>query len=213
MGLAKIPSPLNVPELRLQSGDFVTYESGAYSETEAGVGAKAGATVSVMEYGDSILHKTVLTLAATPITVTDEAGVGQYGGVKIYDFPEGLILSLGAVIDASVTLGVTGTITDTWEGDVGLGTTVINDSTGSVAGHDEILETTAVAAATGKVAAIDAVTLADTLVESGAVWLNGTATAKDLYLNLDVDDSGTHTTGTGTITGTVTITWINLGDK
>ena len=43
------------------------------------------------------------------------------------------------------------------------------------------------------------------LTESGGRWLDGTATAKDLFLNLVVDDDASHTSGTGTFTGTVTI--------
>src|SRR3990172_7654788 len=67
-------------------------------------GAKNGATV------------------AGPLTISDDAGVAQYGGVKIYDFPEGLILTFGAVIDGAVTLGATGTFIDTWAGGIALGT-------------------------------------------------------------------------------------------
>jgi hypothetical protein len=70
-----------------------------------------------------------------------------------------------------------------------------------------------VAAATSKVASVDAVSAATALTEAGARWLDGTTTAIDMYLNLVVDDDASHTSGTGTFTGTVTITWINLGDK
>jgi hypothetical protein len=46
--------------------------------TSVGVGAKAGGTVTVIEQGCSgAIHKTVLTLTATPITLTDEAVWGS----------------------------------------------------------------------------------------------------------------------------------------
>ena len=60
---------------------------------------------------------------------------------------------------------------------------------------------------------MDAVTVATALTEAGATWIDGTATAADLYFNLVVDDDATHTAGTGTITGTVVITWMFVGDN
>jgi hypothetical protein len=76
--------------------------------TTSGVGASNGATVSAAEAGDGVWHRTTLTCTATPISISDDAGVAQYGGVKVYDFPAGLICTIGAVIDGSITLGTTG---------------------------------------------------------------------------------------------------------
>ena len=54
-------------------------------------GTPNGSTVTVKEYGSDVLHRTVLTCTATPVTITDDAGVAQYGGTaKLYDFPAGL---------------------------------------------------------------------------------------------------------------------------
>lgn len=182
--------------------------------TSAGVGAVNGATVSAVENGDGIMHKTVLTLAATPVTITDDAGVAQYGGTgKIYDFPEGMLCILGAVVDGAVTLGTTGTIIETWAGGVALGTATATTGATLAGTEADIMPEVDVAAATASVAVVDSVSVATALTESGARWLDGTATAKDLYLNLVVDDDATHTSGTGTFTGTVTIHWLNLGDK
>jgi hypothetical protein len=168
-------------------------------------GAKNGATVTADE-NQPVVHSTVLTCVATPISIADDAGVAQYGGVKIYDFPEGLIQILGCVIDGAVTLGTTGTITTTWAGGIALGTataTTGNTLTGTEA---NIMAENNVAAATAKVAVVDAVSAASAV-------LDGTATAIDAYLNILVDDDATHTAGTGSFTGTVTINWVKLGDK
>ena len=181
--------------------------------SNAGVGAKNGSTVSVVEYGDGVMHKTLLTCTATPLTISDDANVAQYGGVKLYDFPEGAILTLGAVIDGAVTLGVTGTITTTWAGGVALGTVTATTGATLVSTEADVLEEVDVAAATAKVATVDAVPAVTQITESAAVWLDGTATAKDMYFNLVIDDSASHTAGTGTFTGTVQVAWINLGDK
>lgn len=181
--------------------------------TTSGLGAANGATVTAVEAGDGVWHRTTLTCTATPISISDDAGVAQYGGVKVYDFPAGLICTLGAVIDGSVTLGTTGTITDTWAGGVALGTVTATTGATLTGTEANIMPEVDVAAATSKVASVDAVSVATALTESGARWLDGTSTAIDMFLNLVVDDEATHTAGTGSFTGTITFIWANLGDK
>jgi hypothetical protein len=177
----------------------------------ANIGAKNGATVAASE-SITGFKTTVLTCTATPITIADDANVAQYGGVKVYDFPLGAICILGAVVDGALTLGVTGTITDTWEGDVALGTATATTGATLTGTEADILPSVAIAAATSKVGTIGAVPVATVLTESGARWLDGTTTAIDMYLNFVIDDSASHTAGTGTFTGTVTFHWIYLGD-
>lgn len=181
--------------------------------TAATVGAKNGSTVAVQEYGNGLVNKTVLTCTATPISIADDAGVAQYGGVKVYDFPAGLICSLGAVIDGAVTLGTTGTIITTWAGGIALGTAVATTGATLVSTEANIMKEVDVAAATASVAVVDAVSVATVLTESAASWLDGTTTAVDMYLNLVVDDDASHTAGTGSFTGTITFLWIPMGDK
>lgn len=184
---------------------------GAQSST---AGTKNGTTVTANESGSfGDWHKTVLTCTATPISIADDAGVAQYGGVKLYDFPEGLIVTLGAVIDGAVTLGTTGTIINTWAGGIALGTVTATTGSTLTSTEADIMPEVDVAAATAKVAVVDGVSVATALTESGARWLDGTATAKSMFLNLVVDDDVTHTAGTGSFTGTVTIYWIRVGDK
>lgn len=215
------PLPIRAPRINVQSGDeieinsggYVTYKSGALRYTEDGVGAKNGATVAAVEYGDTIWHRTILTCTATPVTISDDAGVAQYGGVKIYDFPAGLIITMGAVIDGALTAGVTGTIKDAWEGDVALGTATATTGATLTGTEADILQSTAIAAATGKVGTCDAVSAATALTESGARHLDGTSTAVDMYLNFVIDDDATHTAGTAAFTGTISFLWANLGDK
>jgi hypothetical protein len=193
-------------------GGTLHIASGAVLTTEDGVGAKNGSTVTVTE-SVPVIHKTVLTCTALPISIADDAAVAQYGGVKVYDFPEGLICTLGAVIDGAVTGGVTGTIINTWAGGIALGTATATTGATLTGTEADIMPEVDVAAATAKVAVVDAVSVATALTESGARWLDGTATAKDVYLNLVVDDDATHTAGTVTFTGTITLHWMNLGDK
>lgn len=186
----------------------------AVGTTVQNLGAKNGSTVTVVERGGSIIHQTTFTLTATPITVTDDAGVAQYGGTaKLYTFPEGHIATLGAVCSGSVTLGTTGTIITTWSGVCSLGTITATTGATLVSTEADIMKSNTVSAATAKVATIDAVTGATQLTESGATWLDGTATAKEMYFNLAVADDATHTSGTGTYTGVIVLTWAYLGDN
>lgn len=210
LGNVTVTGTMNVAGVTTVTGGIATPTAGT---TTVGVGAKNGSTVSVAEYGDGIWHKTVLTCTATPVTITDDAGVAQYGGTgKLYDFPEGLILTQGAVITGSITLGTTGTIINTWGGGIALGTATATTGATLTGTEANIMPEVNVAAATAKVAAVPAVSVATALTESGARWLDGTTTPVDLYLNLVVDDDVTHTSGTGTFTGTVTVLWANIGD-
>lgn len=177
-------------------------------------GTKTGSTVSEVEYGKGeVLRKTVLTFTATPVTITDDAAVAQYGGTGlIYTFPEGLICTLGAVVSGSITLGTTGTVINTWAGDIALGTVTATTGATLVGTEANIMPSVAIAAATAKVAAVPAVSVATALTESGARWLDGTTTPVPVFLNLVVDDDATHTSGTGTFTGVVTLLWTQIGD-
>jgi hypothetical protein len=198
------------------TGDIVMNAGGVNLQVTdiAGVGAKNGSTVTVQEYGSGAVRKTVLTCTATPITITDDAGVAQYGGVKVYDFPAGLICTLGAVVTGTLTAGVTGTIIDNWDGDVALGTATATTGATLTGTEADIMPSVEVSAgASDKDGVVDAVSVATALTESGARWFDGTATAKDMFLNFVIDDDATHTAGTATFTGTISFAWINLGDN
>ena len=165
------------------------------------------------ERGDpgGLIHQTVLTCTALPIAMSDDAGVAQYGGVQIYDFPVGLLMTMGAVIDGNFT-GYASLI-DTFNGDVAIGTATATTGATLIGTEADILQSTPLTQAVAEVANCDAVSAATALTESGARWLDGTTTAKDAYLNFVVDDNVAHGAGTATFTGTITITWMMLGDK
>lgn len=192
---------------------FANLITSAAPQTTTGNGT-AATNVTATEYGDGVIHKTLLTCSAFSLgTAGDEAGVGQYLGAKLYDFPAGLIMTLGAVIDGAVTLAAPAI--DAWDGDIGLGTAAPTDHASGVNGAGTaILDSTATTQASSKVATVDAVSACTALTEAGSRWLDGTSTAIDLFMNLLVDDEAAHdNTITGTFTGTVQIVWINLGDK
>ena len=169
-----------VPDNAAQS-----FAPAAASLTSSGVGAKVGATVTVVEQGNGVDHKTIFTLTATPITLTDDAGVGQYGGVKFYDMPAGNHHFIGAVVDADLTLNETWW-TDAAEGDVGLGTTAVTDGNALATTEQNIIATTAIAALVAQVGAINAGSSAAATVAAAG------AADTDLYLNVRIDDSAAH---------------------
>lgn len=165
------------------------------------------------EYGDSLSHRTVLTCTDLPISVADDAGVAQYGGVKVYTFPEGLIFTKGAIISGDLTMGVTGTFIDAFTGVNSLGS--VTASTGATLLTTEAtwLQSTANATAASKVAAISSISVATQLTEASSRIFDGTSTPAPVFFNVAIADDASHTAGTGKFTGTITISWEKIGDK
>lgn len=179
--------------------------------TALGVGAKAGATVSVAEYGDGLVHKTVLTLTATPVPIESVTTGNGVGGVKVYDLPEGRILMLGCMADLALAIAVAeqGNFTDaTPEGDLGVGTVAPAnaDALGTDATDDDFATSTpftmSAYAATAKAPS------------EPVLQHNGTSTPKEVLVNVlvdaaDIDDDAETEI---LVSGTITLHWINLGD-
>jgi hypothetical protein len=173
--------------------------------SNAGAGAAAGTGVAATEYGDGVVHKTVLALTAASVPITRESGDSSgWGALKIYDFPEGRIALLGTTATITGTGGAN--IADAGSGDFSLGSTATVDTT---------LDTTDIDMG-AKAALTDpfvAKVGSGTTALASMAQFDGTTTAKDLYLNVIID-AGDVATGNTTmaVTGTVTLTWINLGD-
>jgi len=175
-------------------------------------GLEAGSGNVASERCIGAICQTVMTLTAVPITGITDGGGGTsaaWGSVKLYDFPEGYIYMQGAVFDGAIT-GDGVTISATWTGDIGFGTAA--NANNAHAGTDiDLVPSTGTTLAVANVGAADCVSTAT----EHAIF-DGSATAKDLYLNMLVDDADftdTATNGTATVTGTLTVTWLNLGDN
>lgn len=166
---------------------------------------------AVTENVNGTQYRTTLLLKDVEMTVTD-AGAGDdgYGNVKIFDFPEGRIQVLGVVADLTINVSArfdTGAkISDTGSGDFSLGTTGTADTT--LDGTDVDLGASA-AMDDPFVSGIGA-TLHGSL--GASAQFDGTATAKDCYLNSIFDAGDVTANSTAGFSGTVTIHWVNLGD-
>jgi len=179
--------------------------------TTSGVGAIVANKCTAVEYGNGIIHQTVLTLTLSGATHDlDLAGDADCGtGIKIYDFPAGRILILGATINASAVCN------DAFNASAN---DVYNLSCGSVS---------AVQAAEGDLTDTEVDIIPKTVIDTVSnttltnAWhaalaasaaFDGTTDALDLYVNASVLNASTTKAVTIAITGTLTVTWINLGD-
>lgn len=165
-------------------------------------GAKNGATVTASDTS-GFINKTVLTLDDTPVVVTEiGAGTNAVGGVKVYDWPEGRILLLGAIVE-NVTITIDTNAIDVADGgDVAFGT--------AAPGGDGLLDGTAVDVIPST--SVDPITNIVDAALAASAQFDGTATAKDVYFNMSVDDADVSATHTNTIDATLTLHWVNLGD-
>lgn len=172
--------------------------------TSVGVGAVAGTGITVSESGNAALHRTTFTLTAHSLTMTDAGAAGCHGSQKIYDFPEGHILILGAHCVLTVTAGAGG-IADTAVLDLGVG------SAAAGVDNDELATTEANVLHVDELELADGVAAADDILVANLA-LDGSATAADLYLNVAVDADDASASDTLAVTGTITVLWTKLGD-
>jgi len=194
---------LSVGELTTTNQSIVTF----------GVGAKEGVTTAVKnaykitERGTDVVHKTVFTFINTPLTVADATtGVG----VKIYTFPVGRILPLGAAgtINITTTSVLASTLNASSTMAWGLGTVTQAGNTTLATTEQNFLQTTAItSSATIDVAGADAAGVGLAVVTPFA----GVSTATALFLNFavatatDIDADATIT-----VNGVANVYWSNL---
>lgn len=172
-------------------------------------GAANGTGVSVTEYGAGPIHFTKFTLTDLAVALTDVASTVAHGSHKLYDFPAGAILILGAVADLDVTKSSAG-VNATWDGDFGLGTAAAAGDATLTTTEDDVIPTTATPQAVSGVTTANGQSTA-----SENVVHDGTTTPKDLYLNVLVDDADHNVAGTACnliFNGTVNVAWVLLGD-
>ncbi len=166
-------------------------------------GAVAGTNIAAVEKV-GVVRQTIITLAAESLTMTDATTAGCHGSQKIYDFPEGRICILGAHADLVLTAGAGG-ISDTAAAVAALGTAALATDNAALSGTEADLIASTTATLSGGIGDFEG-------ANTAATFWDGSATAKDCFLNIAVPDAGSTGNDTMLVSGTVTLTWVLLGD-
>jgi hypothetical protein len=169
--------------------------------------ASVAAGISVEERGDGVLHQTVLTLTAVSVPMTDATTNGCHGSIQLYDFPQCLLVHVASNLSLTLTAGAGG-VADGAAVVAAVGTvTTATDNAALTTTEADLVPSTAFTLSSGTVLARNVSTTA-----LGAIVFDGTATAKDAWLNIAVPDADSSANDTISVTGTVILTWINGGD-
>lgn len=156
------------------------------------------------------IFKLEFTLTAAQVPITDGAGSGSHGSLKLLDFAQQAISFLGARQDytafaegATLTGGAGDAVFE-----IGVGTTAISAAADGTLGNgvnENVGQAVSVtlSGGTGTGTAVDG---------AKTTALNGTATALDLYLNVSGTAATIDASSTLDVTGTITVVGVFLGD-
>lgn len=168
--------------------------------TPSGTG-ESESVATAAEVAVGVLHQTTLTLALTGANDIDLADGADHGtGVKLYTFPEGHIVVLGAVINAETV--VAGAENGAKTVNMAVGTVPCSDDDALTSTEANIIASTA----------IDDGPDVWQAASSAPVQVDGTAAATTLYINVGVADAVSSSAVTAAISGTLTVTWLRLGN-
>lgn len=160
------------------------------------------------ELDQKVVKKMVVVVAKT-LTVAGASGVG-FGSIVISDFVQGNVMFLGAVAYFQFSGPTSGSLSDTWAGDYGIGTTPAGDGTISNADVD-MIPSTALAAATAEVSPNTRATQADG-AKCGQIFDN-TDGSLEINLSLLIDNADISADGIDmSVTGELHISYAMLGD-
>lgn len=181
--------------------------SNVNGETTSGSGAASGTGVVAAELGDAAVKKTILTLTNVSVTMTDATTAGSHGSLKVYDFPAGLISYFGGTTDLTISrVGTAITATAAVVG--GVGTAAVSTDNDALTGTEaDLIPSTASTLTSG------AGVTKGKYASAPQVPFDGTATAKDAYLNFAIPDAGSTGNDALLVNGTITLVWSNLGDN
>jgi len=166
--------------------------------------------VSCVATKDNNAIRLDFTLSKARISVTDAAGSGSYGSLKLFDFVEGVVSFLGARQD--YTAFVEGSALTTAAGDavfeIGVGTTAIGAAADGTLGNgvnENVGQAVSVtnSSGTGTGTAVDG---------AKTTALNGTTTPIDLYLNWSGTAATIDASSTIGVTGTISVLFAFVGD-
>lgn len=141
----------------------------------------------------------------TTVTVDGATGVG-WGTAVVGDLPEGNIALIAAVGYVTLTGPTSANLSDTWNGDYGIGTTPADDGT-ITAADVNIIQSTAVGPAVAEASPRTRGT------SSAATIIDNTDGSAELNLNVLVDDADISADGIDvTAVGHLFLSYVVLGD-
>jgi hypothetical protein len=172
------------------------------------VGTAASGTITVDHVRSGAVVHSTFTLAAAQIPVTDAAGSGSYGTLKLLDFPEGALSIIGsrqnytAFAEGAALTGAAGDAVF----EIGLGSVAISAAAAGALGatNDDIGGDVNVTLSGG--------TGVGSALTGASGPFDGTGTAIDLNLNWSGTAATIDATSTIDVTGTITVAWLLLGD-
>lgn len=180
----------------------------ALANTVGAINATDGLSVDVQRTPGSNIATLVFTLSAVSLVVTDAAGSGASASLKLFDFVQAGIVPLGcrqnytAFEEGAALTGDAGDAAFV----MGLGSVAANAGDGVLTGTEvdfaDVTGTITLSGGTGT----------GTLFSGTKAALDGTATAKDLYLNWSGTAATIDATSTISVTGTVQLAVLLLGD-
>jgi len=168
--------------------------------------------LTVVEYGDEVNHRTVLS--GTFLTAAGVLAGGALPGAtalafgkKIYDFPAGGIRVSNAILDLEVEASLSSTAAD-----IGLGSVVATGATGNLGADgtfEDVIDGSSDGGVTAGTAGDPGAYQRVAAAETDAAAFDGCSSAKDLFLNVAAQWEAT---GTFILRGTISFNWTYLGD-
>ena len=190
--------------------DFLT----ATSRNIGAVPAASVSTITATEFGDHLLHQTLLTYNAFPVVTGNTTGA-SFGSKQVYDFPAGRVaiisnLAYFTQITFNTEAGTNGDIAGAGSGDYSMGSTATADATLATTDVD-LLPSTAML--DPFVTGVGRSNVGSAL--AALVQFDGTTTPLDMYLNVIIDDADVSDGAANDsvyFTGWSRTTWLWLGD-
>ena len=172
------------------------------------VNATTGLKCSIQRAPGSNIATLVFTLTEVELTVTDAAGSGSSASLKLFDFAQAGIVPLGcrqnytAFEEGAALTGAAGDAAFV----MGLGSVAANAGDGALTGTEvDFADATSTITLSGG-------TGTGTQFSGAKSALDGTATAKDLYLNWSGSAATIDANSTISVTGTIQLAVLLLGD-
>lgn len=174
--------------------------------------APTSGTVGVLSAEPSTvpLFRLDFGFTAARVPWTDAAGSGSFGALKLMTFNEGVITLLGATQRWTVLTDVNGTITTSANNMVG----VIAFGTATASAHDGSLSSTEVDWCSTRSFTMPATGFTTGIIQAGVLaGVDGTTTAKDVWLNASGTAATSNANGSLDMTGYFSIWGVVGGDN